>query len=104
MFRHNYINAQEVRNIKKYKYSSSDNSLTYKYFLSPLAEFVVDKFIFHQEPAGFLSLFCDAVNIYFIAIINNIVKCLNHHFRQGKKFFFQGCSRAFGGEFNRAVY
>lgn len=45
IFKHNYINSNEVARIKDYKYSSEDYSYTYKYLLSPLADFIVDRFI-----------------------------------------------------------
>lgn len=40
-----YLNSEARRNLKNYQYRGSDNSLLYKYVLSPLAQFCVEKFI-----------------------------------------------------------
>lgn len=39
-----YLSEEGCRNLHKYKYSGTDASLTYKYVLSPLAEFFVKFF------------------------------------------------------------
>ena len=39
-----YIDSDAQKALKSYKYSGTDLSLTYKYVLSPFAQFCVDKF------------------------------------------------------------
>jgi len=59
-----YIDAAGQKALKEYKYSGSDLSLTYKYVLSPLAQFCVDKFTpVTMAPntitfLGLLGMFC----------------------------------------------
>ena len=38
-----YVDKDAVEGLKAYKYSGNDNSLLYKYFASPLAQYMVDK-------------------------------------------------------------
>lgn len=39
-----YIDYEQSKNLHKYKYMGSDNSVSYNYLLSPLAEFLVKFF------------------------------------------------------------
>jgi hypothetical protein len=45
IFEKDFLSEEGEKKLPAYKYSGSDASYIYKYFLSPTAQFVVDKFI-----------------------------------------------------------
>jgi len=45
LFVKNFLPEEGEKRLPLYKYSGSDASLIYKYFLSPTAQFVVDKLV-----------------------------------------------------------
>jgi len=40
-----HLKVEDKKTLKNYKYTGFDSSLTYKYVLSPFAQFCVDSFI-----------------------------------------------------------
>eukprot|EP00639_Heterosigma_akashiwo_P031405 CAMPEP_0194671062 /NCGR_PEP_ID=MMETSP0295-20121207/5584_1 /TAXON_ID=39354 /ORGANISM="Heterosigma akashiwo, Strain CCMP2393" /LENGTH=392 /DNA_ID=CAMNT_0039554425 /DNA_START=34 /DNA_END=1213 /DNA_ORIENTATION=- len=63
------INAKAAQNLRNYKYVGSDNSLLYKYLLSPFAQYCVDTFVPSWMAPNVITLMGLLIEVFTLCVV-----------------------------------